>query len=615
MSKYKEIKGFKVQTLASDTAASVAATGTWASAPNMNVARNAMTGFGATNTAAIGAGGYNGTAYVASAELYNGSSWTEVNDLNTARGYGAGAGTSTAGLFAGGHPGSSAVAINETWNGTSFTEANDLNAIHSEFRGCGTSTAAIVAAGLTAPYPTITNLCEVWDGTNWTEVADLNIAGVGVQLAGTSTLAIANSGANPSPTARATATELWNGSSWTNSTASNSGHREGAAAGIQTDALMGGGAFPTNSPSVIANTEIWNGTAWTEVNDMATARSQMGSTVGQQTNSQTSLAFAGETAPGGRSAATEEWTTTPAADFTKINLGQVYYNSGSNAYKVTEQPVPGGSWSSGGAMNTARRGQRGSGSKTAGLVFGGGSPPPLVLTESYNGTAFTEVADLNTAKNNGAGFGTQASTIATNEANVELWNGSSWTETTEVNTDREAYAGATGPTSAGIIFGGTAPPYVTNTETWNGSAWTEVNDLNNARAAGGGAGLNSGDAICILGDSNPYSSAYVETWDGTNWTEVTQANTGRYYNGASGASSSSAITYGGYTTAAVANTESWNGTAWTEIADLATARFTGGSGNIGSSSTSAYYAGGGFPDKTNMEEWTVDVTNTTITVS
>ena len=303
MSKYKEIKGFKVQTLASDTAASVAATGTWASAPNMNVARNAMTGFGATNTAAIGAGGYNGTAYVASAELYNGSSWTEVNDLNTARGYGAGAGTSTAGLFAGGHPGSSAVAINETWNGTSFTEANDLNAIHSEFRGCGTSTAAIVAAGLTAPYPTITNLCEVWDGTNWTEVADLNIAGVGVQLAGTSTLAIANSGANPSPTARATATELWNGSSWTNSTASNSGHREGAAAGIQTDALMGGGGSPAT-----VNTEIWNGTSWTEVNNMATARTQMGSTVGQQSNSQTSLAFAGETPPGARQTATEEWS-------------------------------------------------------------------------------------------------------------------------------------------------------------------------------------------------------------------------------------------------------------------------------------------------------------------
>ena len=31
MSKYKEIKGFKVQTLASDTAASAVAAGSWAS--------------------------------------------------------------------------------------------------------------------------------------------------------------------------------------------------------------------------------------------------------------------------------------------------------------------------------------------------------------------------------------------------------------------------------------------------------------------------------------------------------------------------------------------------------------------------------------------------------
>ena len=41
---------------------------------------------------------------------------------------------------------------------------------------------------------------------------------------------------------------------------------------------------------------------------MATARTQMGSTVGQQSNSQTSLAFAGETPPGARQTATEEWS-------------------------------------------------------------------------------------------------------------------------------------------------------------------------------------------------------------------------------------------------------------------------------------------------------------------
>ena len=39
MSKYKEIKGFKVQTLASDTAASVVSTGSWSAGGNLNSAR------------------------------------------------------------------------------------------------------------------------------------------------------------------------------------------------------------------------------------------------------------------------------------------------------------------------------------------------------------------------------------------------------------------------------------------------------------------------------------------------------------------------------------------------------------------------------------------------
>ena len=65
MATYKEIKGVTVQTRDTDPTVNA---GTWASAPNMNVAKNGMTGFGATNTAAVGAGGYNGSAYVADTE-------------------------------------------------------------------------------------------------------------------------------------------------------------------------------------------------------------------------------------------------------------------------------------------------------------------------------------------------------------------------------------------------------------------------------------------------------------------------------------------------------------------------------------------------------------------
>jgi hypothetical protein len=40
MAEYKGIKGFKVQTVSTDPAASIIATGTWASGGNLNTARH-----------------------------------------------------------------------------------------------------------------------------------------------------------------------------------------------------------------------------------------------------------------------------------------------------------------------------------------------------------------------------------------------------------------------------------------------------------------------------------------------------------------------------------------------------------------------------------------------
>ncbi len=58
---------------------------------------------------------------------------------------------------------------------------------------------------------------------------------------------------------------------------------------------------------------------------------------------------------------------------------------------------------------------------------------------------------------------------------TESWNGSTWTEVNDVNTARENLPGS-GSTTAGLVFGGytTTPQAVTenqvaNTETWNGS--------------------------------------------------------------------------------------------------------------------------------------------------
>ncbi len=52
------------------------------------------------------------------------SNKTEVTDINSARYIMAGAGTTTSGIVFGGDPSNSVV---ESWNGSSWTEVNDLN--------------------------------------------------------------------------------------------------------------------------------------------------------------------------------------------------------------------------------------------------------------------------------------------------------------------------------------------------------------------------------------------------------------------------------------------------------------------------------------------------------
>ena len=83
----------------------------------MNQARNALSAFG-TYTDFYSAGGNPG--FSVNTEKYNGSSWSEQNNLNTGRATSAASGSSTAGLyFAGQNP--SKTAATEEWNNPSST--------------------------------------------------------------------------------------------------------------------------------------------------------------------------------------------------------------------------------------------------------------------------------------------------------------------------------------------------------------------------------------------------------------------------------------------------------------------------------------------------------------
>ena len=136
--------------------------------------------------------------------------------------------------------------------------------------------------------------------------------------------------------------------------------------------------------------------------------------------------------------------------------------------------IANGAWSSGAACNTARMfdATAQTGTNSAGQIAGGVYPGGSANTEQYNGTAWTEVADLNTGRFDIFGNGTQTSAIAA---------------------------------------GGYTTTWVTNCESWNGSSWTEVSEINQARREGGSAGISNTSALIFGGEGSPSSTCLLYT--------------------------------------------------------------------------------------------------------
>lgn len=296
--------------------------------------------------------------------------------------------------------------------------------------------------------------------------------------------------------------------------------------------------------------------------------------------------------------------------------GQVWYNSQTlKGFKLN----PAGSWATGGSLTTLRRMMGSAGTQTSALSFGGvNTTATLGLTESYNGTAFTEVADLNEARRDIRGCGVDNTAAlafgGNNSAKTELWNGSSWTEVNDLGQGR-SYHSSAGTTTSAIAFAGNYPPTTNSaiTETWNGTSWTEVSNLNTGRHNMAGSGTDNEAALCIGGESP--TTGKTESWDGSSWTEVGDLNSGRRSNAGAGTPSAS-LTFGGNTSTIVNNTEQWDGSSWTEVADLSTARVGHGGSGYSSATTASIAFGGerasGSPSNTaESEEWTAP-TETTV---
>jgi len=281
MAEYIEIKGIQIESLASDPPAPQAGqlwynttsttikgygaqgTGAWASAGALNQAHQSNAFSIGIQTAGLCAGGQDTPSpSPAACETYDGTSWTEGNNINTARTAGVAAGTISAGVIAGGYVAESSWTTGyvncEEYNGTSWSNVNNLTTAMAttSYGTVGTQTSAM-QAGRKAPPSAPQGTCSTYDGTSWTAINEFNTAGGNNGGAGTATAAIAM-GRDYSPGPKGIV-ELYDGTCWTEVANLNTAREGNSGAGTSSLCMLICGNGGTQA------VEHWNGTSFATI--------------------------------------------------------------------------------------------------------------------------------------------------------------------------------------------------------------------------------------------------------------------------------------------------------------------------------------------------------------
>jgi len=281
MTTYKEIKGQLIRSVSNDPAnpqvgeiwynntigvlkGDQYVTGTWSAGGNLTSDFFGRAASG-TQTAGLNFGGRNpGPVFVSgNTEEYNGTSWSEQNNLNTARRYLSGFGTEPASVACAGAPGSNSPGtITEEYNGTSWTSANNMSIGNVN----GGGTAGVLTAGFFVGASPPTGSTEEYDGTNWTSGGSLNTARNQSRSFGTLTAGVAAGGEG-----NVTAVEEYNGTAWTTVTSLPTGRGNNGTGGTQTAGIIMAGQ--TGSPATpVLTTEEYDGSVWSVGGNVANVR-------------------------------------------------------------------------------------------------------------------------------------------------------------------------------------------------------------------------------------------------------------------------------------------------------------------------------------------------------
>jgi hypothetical protein len=324
---------------------------------------------------------------------------------------------------------------------------------------------------------------------------------------------------------------------------------------------------------------------------------------------------------------------TVAGDPSTIQDGDIWYNSVLRKIRGAKTVA---AWSSGGNLNTAKRGSGGCGIQTATLNFAGHGPSGYTLTvESHDGSSWTEINNTNTGRNGPGGFGTLTAAMCCGGSigpgqpgtqNTEEFDGTNWAEQDNLTQTGRGNGAGLGVQTAGIYVAGNVPgtPMMDFAEFYDGSSWTEGADLNSARS-GRPSGWGTQTAAGVVGgnaDPGSTSIADCELYDGTSWTEVANINDARGRHWGGGTVQTLGMIAGGDAghppdvPQSYEAVEQWDGSSWTEVADLATGRADSAGGGP---NAAAIRMGGNIFSGTNTttatEEWNDAPATVTITSS
>ena len=266
----------------------------------------------------------------------------------------------------------------------------------------------------------------------WASAPSINTARYYFHGAGSPTAGLVAAG---SPGGRHT--ETYDGSTWTAVNTLNAIKSYPGVGGTSTAALCAGSQPPGND----ANTEIWDGTCWAETSNLNTSRGNAGPVKGP-TTAAIVMGGAGGDIPGD-SGATETFD------------GTSWTETGHN-------------------MNSpAVQGKAGLGIQTASMSVGG--EPTATVSETYNGTTWTEGSDINTGRGNFSGSGTVTAGIIfggypyAEGQKSETYDGTSWSAAPTISQSHGSgcAGGDVGSSISGsFIAGGYAPGMVSNVDHW-----------------------------------------------------------------------------------------------------------------------------------------------------